>query len=397
MLVDVAVALWCDPLMDLSLTAEQQQLQDTVRDFLDSFCTKEWIDRAEREKEFPEELYKRLVDLGLFGVGVPEEYGGFGGGQLDVSLIAEQLGHFGGSVVFTWFPTAVFGAQTILAAGNEAMRERLLPAMAAGTLRTAFALTEPEAGSDAASVRTRAQYDDGTWVVDGTKVWSSGALAADYLVLTARTGGVGAPDALTLFLVDARAPGITIRAIPKLGHHAVASCEVALSGVRLDADAVIGEVGGAWTGLSRALDTERLGVGAVCTGMAQHCTDLALEYGMQREQFGQPVATFQAISHLLAEMETETAAARLLTRAAAWRADAGLSFSKEASMAKAYATECGTRTATRAMQIFGGYSYSTEYEIERFYREAKLYEVAGGTTQIQRNIIARHMGIREAR
>ena len=379
--------------MDFSLTAEQQQLESTVRSFLDSYCTKEWIDRVEHEQAFPEDLHHRLVELGLFGIGVPEEYGGFGGGQLEVSLIAEQLGHFGGSVIFTWFPTAVFGTQTILAAADDAMKERILPGMVEGKLRTAFALTEPDAGSDAAAIRTRARYDEGQWVIDGTKVWSSGALAADYLVLTARTGEVGASKALTLFLVDARSPGITIRPIPKLGHHAVASCEISLDGVRVGAEAVIGQVGHAWTGLSRALDTERLGVGAICTGMAQHCTDLALEYGLNRKQFGQPVASFQAISHMLAEMETETAAARLLTRSAAWRADAGLPFSKEASMAMAYATECGTRTATRAMQVFGGYGYSTEYEIERFYREAKLYEVAGGSTQIQRNIIARHLGI----
>lgn len=379
--------------MDLGLTTEQQQLQTTVRSFLDSYCTKEWIDRVEHEKAFPEDLYQRMAELGLFGIGVPAEYGGFGGGHLEVGLIAEQLGHFGGSVVFTWFPTAVFGTQTILSAGDDAMKQRMLPGMVDGKLRTAFALTEPEAGSDAASVRTQARYDDGQWVIDGTKVWSSGALAADYLVLTARTGEAGASKALTLFLVDARTAGITIRAIPKLGHHAVASCEINLQGVRIGADSVIGEVGDAWTGLSQALNTERLGVGAVCTGMSQHCTDLALAYGLDRRQFGQPIAGFQAISHMLADMETETAAARLLTRSAAWRADTGLPFSKEASMAKAYATECATRSATRGMQIFGGYGYSTEYEIERFYREAKLYEVAGGTTQIQRNIIARHLGI----
>lgn len=379
--------------MDLALSEEQLALQRTVREFLTSYCTKRWFDDVEREAAYPYELYERFVALGLFGLGIPEELGGYGGGQLDVGLVAEQMGRFGGSVVFTWFPTAVFGAQTILAAADEKMRNRLLPAMAAGQVRTAFALTEPEAGSDAASIRTRARYDDGSWVIDGAKTWSSGALAAHYLVLTARTGEAAGAGALTLFLVDTATPGLTMRSIPTLGHRAVASCEIGLSGVRVPADAVIGEVGGAWRGLSRALDTERLGVGAVCTGLAQRCTDLALEYGLNRRQFGRPIASFQAIGHLLAEMETETEAARLLTRAAAWRADTGLPFSREASMAKAYATECGTRTATRAMQVFGGYGYSTEYEIERFYREAKLYEVAGGATQIQRNIIARHMGI----
>jgi alkylation response protein AidB-like acyl-CoA dehydrogenase len=380
--------------MDLALTAEQRQLQRSVRDLLDTMCTKQWLDDAEESQAYPFDLYRLFAELGLFGVGVPEEFGGYGGGYLELSLIAEQLGHVGGSVVFTWFPTAIFGNQAVLAAGDAELKRRVLPAMAAGELRTAFALTEPQAGSDAAAIRTRARSDRGSWVIDGTKTWSSGALAADFLIVAARTGDEGTHAALTLFLVDARSAGLTIRAIPKLGHNAVASCEIGLSDVRVPGNAVIGTVGGAWTGLKRALDAERLGVGAVCTGLAQQCIDLALDYGMSREQFGQPVATFQALSHMLADMETETAAARLLSRAAAWRADAGLPFSKEASMAKAYAAECGTRTATRAMQIFGGYSYSSEYPIERFYREAKLYEVAGGSTQIQRNIIAREMGIR---
>ncbi len=380
--------------MDLALTDEQRQLREMVHSFLMSYCTKEWLDQLEATESYPFDLFERFAELGLLGLGVPSQYGGSDGGMLEVALVSEQLGHVGGSVNMTYFPTAVFGNQTLLGGASEEMKKAYLPEMAAGRLRTAFALTEPEAGSDAAAVRTRARADGADWLIDGSKIFSTGAHVADYLVVTARTGDADGPSrSLTVFLVDASATGLSIRGIPKLGHNAVKTCEVGFDQVRVPGDAVVGEVGGGWRTLINALDAERIGVAALCVGLAQRCTDLALEYAKGREQFGQPIARFQAISHMLAEMETETAAGRWLAYESAWRKDQDLPCSKEASMGKAYATELATRTATRGMQILGGYSYTTEYEMERFYREAKLYEVAGGSTQIQRNIIARHLGI----
>lgn len=380
--------------MDFALTDEQEELARTVRGFLESHCTKEWLDDLEAREAYPFDLFKGLADLGLYGVGVPEEDGGSGGGMVEIAVICEELGRFGGSVNMTYVPTAVFGNQTLLGGADADMRRRFLPRIAEGELRTAFALTEPEAGSDAAAVRTRAVRDGDEWVVNGSKIFCTGAHVADYLVVTARTGGLEERHtAITVFMVPADSPGLTISGIPKLGHHAVKTCEVGISDVRVPADAVVGEVGRGWKALVRALDAERIAVAALCTGLARRCTELALRYALERHQFGQPVAAFQALSHMLADMETETAASRWLTYDAAWRTDRGLPASKEASMAKAYATECGTRTATRGMQILGGYGYTREYEMERFYREAKLYEVAGGSTQIQRNIIARQMGI----
>lgn len=380
--------------MDLALTDEQRQLREMVHSFLMSYCTKEWLDQLEATESYPFDLFERFAELGLLGLGVPSQYGGSDGGMLEVALVSEQLGHVGGSVNMTYFPTAVFGNQTLLGGASEEMKKAYLPEMAAGRLRTAFALTEPEAGSDAAAVRTRARADGADWLIDGSKIFSTGAHVADYLVVTARTGDADGPSrSLTVFLVDASATGLSIRGIPKLGHNAVKTCEVGFDQVRVPGDAVVGEVGGGWRTLINALDAERIGVAALCVGLAQRCTDLALEYAKGREQFGQPIARFQAISHMLAEMETETAAGRWLAYESAWRKDQDLPCSKEASMGKAYATELATRTATRGMQILGGYSYTTEYVMERFYREAKLYEVAGGSTQIQRNIIARHLGI----
>jgi alkylation response protein AidB-like acyl-CoA dehydrogenase len=373
--------------MDFSLSNEQELLRSTLRSFLDSFCTKEWLDDLEAREAYPEDLFEQFAKLGLLGLGVPEEFGGSGGGLVELAIVCEELGRHGGSVNMTYMPTACFGNQTVLGGGNDELKARFLPKMAAGELRTAFALTEPEAGSDAGAIRTRA-------LVNGSKVWCTGALAADYLVLSARTGSQDAKQAgISIFMADAHSPGITIKGLAKLGHNAVRSCEIHIEDCWLPPDSIVGEPGKGWDALVRALDAERIGVAAICTGLAQKCTDLALEYGLQRHQFGQPIASFQAISHMLAEMETETASARWLTRYAAWRTDQGLPHHKEASMAKSYATELATRTATRGMQILGGYGYSKEFEMERFYREAKLYEVAGGSTQIQRNIIASRMGI----
>ncbi|MGE3620493.1 MAG: acyl-CoA dehydrogenase family protein [Acidimicrobiia bacterium] len=381
--------------MDFQLTEEQEELRSVLRKLLETHCTKEWLDDLEAREEYPFDLFARLAELGLYGLGVPEEHGGVGGGMVDIAVVCEELGRFGGSVNMTYVPTAVFGNQTVLGGGSEEMKARFLPRMAAGELRTAFALTEPEAGSDAAALRTRAVLDGDTWVVNGSKIFSTGAHVADYLVLSARTGSTESRHAgVSVFMVDARSEGLTITGIPKLGHNAVKTCEVGIADVRVPADAVIGEVDKGWGALHKALDAERIAVAAICTGLSQRCTDMALDYGRQREQFGQPIARFQSISHMLADMETETEACRLLTYKAAWLADRGLPVSKLASMAKTFATEAATRQATHGMQVLGGYSYTKEYEMERFYREAKLYEVAGGSTQIQRNIIAKEMGIR---
>jgi alkylation response protein AidB-like acyl-CoA dehydrogenase len=380
--------------MEFELSFEQSTFVEALQGFMAKTCTKAYIDRIESTDEYPGALWDGLVELGVFGLGIPEEMGGVGGGMLDIALACEVFGYYGGSAVMVYMPTGVFGSQTLVGGASPEMQRRLLPEMANGRLKTAFGLTEPDAGSDAAGMRTRAVQDGEEWVINGAKIWTSGALAADYIVLSARTGAQDERgSAITVFMVPTTAAGLTITAIPKLGHHAVPSCEVGLVDVRVPGENIIGEVGGGWRALLRTLDAERIAVGGICTGSSQRCLDMALAYGLERKQFGKPIASFQAISHMLAEMETETHAARLLTHHAAWLMDTRGGASKEASIAKAYAAELGTRSASRGMQIFGGYGYAKEYEMERFYREAKLYEVAGGTTQIQRNIIARHMGI----
>jgi alkylation response protein AidB-like acyl-CoA dehydrogenase len=380
--------------MDFSFTEEQELLRSTVREFLEAYCTREWVEELEEKGEYPFDLHEKLAELGLFGLIVPEEYGGTGSGMIEAALVSEELGRISGSVVQTWHPSSVFAGYALMAASPE-IRQRFLPPLAEGKLKLSFSLTEPEAGSDAASVRTRAVPDGDHWVLNGNKIFSTAADIADYLVLTARTGTAEERHrGLTVFLVDTKLPGISMSRIKKIGHHAVQSPEVGLDSVRVPADMIIGDVNGGWRALIDVMDAERIGVAALCVGLAQKCIDLALDYGLQRKQFGQPVATFQALSHMLAEMETETTAARWLAYYSAWLKDEGLPCSKAASMAKVYGTEVASRTASRALQIHGGYGYTVEYEVSRHFKEAKLYEVAGGSTQIQRNIIAREMGVR---
>jgi alkylation response protein AidB-like acyl-CoA dehydrogenase len=382
--------------MDFELSFEQSTFVEALKGFMAKTCTKAYIDRIESTDEYPDALWDGLTELGVFGLGVPEEFGGVGGGMLEIALACEVFGYYGGSAVMTYMPTGCFGSQTLVGGASEDMKQRFLPEIANGNLKTAFGLTEPEAGSDASALRTRAVRAGDEWVINGAKIWCSGALAADYIVLSARTGAQEQRGgAITIFMVPTEAKGLQITPIPKLGHHAVPSCEVGLTDVPVPHENIIGEVDHGWRALLRTLDAERIATAAISTGSAQRCLDMALAYGLERKQFGKPIASFQAISHMLAEMDTETRAARLLTYHAAWTMDVAppTRASHAASVAKAYATELGTRSAGRGMQVMGGYGYAKEYEMERFYREAKLYEVAGGATQIQRNIIARHLGI----
>jgi alkylation response protein AidB-like acyl-CoA dehydrogenase len=278
--------------------------------------------RVESSDEYPDALWDGLTELGVFGLGIPEELGGAGGGMFEIALACEVFGYYGGSAVMTYMPTGVFGSQTLVGGASDDMKERFLPEIANGTIKTAFGLTEPDAGSDAAALRTRAVRDGDEWVINGSKIWTSGATAADFIVCSARTGAQAErSNAITVFVVPTSAQGLQITPISKLGHHAVPSCEVGLTDVRVPHENIIGEVGGGWRALLRTLDAERIAVAAICTGSSQRCLDMALSYGLERRQFGKPIASFQAISHMLAEMETETTAARLLAYHAAWVMD----------------------------------------------------------------------------
>lgn len=378
--------------MDFSLSPEHQDLRRTLRSFFEREAPIGVVAALDREERFPAEIYAKMAAIDLCGVGIDPRYGGCFTDELSVCIVAEEVARAGASISYAFIPTVTFCARGIDRFGTEEQKERYLPGIAAGKLRFAMGLTEPEAGSDLTHLATRAARDGDEWVIRGQKVFTTGADTADYIFAFVRTD----PEAsghrgLSVIIVPRETDGVTVRPLPKLAGQGTHTCEVFLDDVRVPVENLLGELGGGTRIIFRLLDGERTVVGAQGTGIAQGTLDTALRYAQERRQFGKPIAEHQAVGHMLADMAMDARQARLITWHAAWKLDAGLDASMEASMAKVVGSEAGTRNALRGMQILGGYSYMVEYGMERWYRETKLNEIAGGTNQIQRNIIVKNL------
>lgn len=380
--------------MALSFTPAQEMLKRTLRDFLKKECPSTLIRTLEEEESYPYDIFDKMAALGFFALPFPEQYGGLGGNIVDTAIIAEETARVSGSICMMYTGTAVFGGASLLELGSEEQKQTLLQRLCEGKLRMAWALTEPNAGSDAASIQTSAVRDGDDYVISGEKMFCTAADVADRIILAARTNKeVPKHRGITLFLLDRRSPGVTVRPIKKLAYNAIHTCQVFLDSVRLPGSEILGGLDNGWAGILVCLDNERIVTAAMATGLADGALTYACDYANQRQQFGRTIGKFQAIAHMLADMAIDVEAARWLTYSAAHKKARGQPYHSEASMAKAFATEVGTRTATRGMQVLGGYSYAMEFDMQRYYREAKLLEVAGGSTQIQRNIIARELGL----
>ncbi len=354
--------------------------------------------RLEEEDRIPPEIIRGMADLGLFGIAIPEEFGGLGlTMEEEVEVVIELCKT---SPVFRSFigTTVGIGSQGIVLDGTPQQKQQYLPAMARGELVASFCLTEPESGSDAASLRTTATRDGDHYIIHGTKRYITNAPHAGAFTLMARTdpsnkgaGGVSA------FIVDAKTPGITIgKADRKMGQHGSHTSDVIFDSCRVPAENLIGlKEGQGFKTAMKVLDKGRIHIAAVCVGVAERMLADALKYAMDRKQFGQPIAEFQLVQAMLADSRTEIYAARAMVLDAARRRDAGQRVSTEASCCKLFASEMCGRVADRAVQILGGAGYMAEYGIERFYRDVRLFRLYEGTTQIQQLIIARDM-IREA-
>ncbi|MFF3504664.1 acyl-CoA dehydrogenase family protein [Streptomyces sp. NPDC003247] len=379
--------------MGSRLTPEQTDFVAAVRDFAKRECgTREQRDALTARGTEPHnaELYGRLADLGWLGVCLPEEFGGAGGGLADACLFLEETSY--GLVPAGGFVTTVIAAKAYERFGTEAQkRDVLTRAVGGGVL--AIAMSEPSAGSDVGALRCRARRSaDGDWLIDGQKTWISNAHCADAILLVARTG----PDkhaGLTMFHLPAGTAGVEIRGIETMGGREVN--DVFLTGVRLPADAVVGEVGDGWRQLMAGLNYERLFLAANMLGLARRAFDDAVAYVREREQFGRPVGSFQALRHRIADLATEIECTRLLVREVARDCDAEPDrlFPREASMAKLKATETAKRVALEGMQMMGGYGYATEYDMERHLRAAVVSTVYGGTSEIQRDVIGKTYGL----
>jgi len=381
--------------MDFTLSETQRAIQEVVRDF----ARREIIPKAagyDQREEFPWEIIQRAASLGLLGILVPEGYGGAGMDYVSYVAILEELGRADASVALTVEAHNSLAVNHILLFGTEEQRRRYLPALARGEMLSAWALTEPGSGSDAAAMRTTAVRQHDAYVLSGTKNFiTSGSIAGVYVVLALSDPTRGS-HGISAFILERGAPGFSVgRREKKLGVRASDTAELILDHVRLPAENLLGKMHHGFIDALQVLDGGRIGIAALAVGLARAALEESIAYSKQRVQFGQPISAFQAIQFKLADMATAIDAARLLTYRAALLADQGKPFTKEASMAKVYSAEAAVAAAIQAIQIHGGYGYTVEYPVERYLRDAKLCEIGEGTSEIQRLIIAREIVGRE--
>jgi alkylation response protein AidB-like acyl-CoA dehydrogenase len=378
--------------MDFLLSDEHEDLRATLRAFLHQVAPTAVVAEYDRAERFPQEIYDQLAELDLCGVGFGDAYGGTEADELTICIIAEEIARVSASLSYAYLPTVTFCARGVADFGTEEQRQAILPEVAAGRVRMAMGLSEPEAGSDLTHLSTRAVRDGNAFVINGQKVFITGADSADYIFTFVRTDSrAEAHRGLSVLLVPTDTPGLQVNSLPKLAGQATHTCEVFFDDVRVPASSLVGELNQGARIIFRLLDGERIYTAAQGVGIAQGALDQALAYAKQRTQFGKPIVEHQAVGHMLAEMAMQVRAARLIVYHAAWKLDRGLPCSLEASMAKVIGAEAGTQVAIKGMQVLGGYSYMVEYGMERYYREAKLYEIAGGTTQVQKNIVVKHL------
>jgi butyryl-CoA dehydrogenase len=374
--------------MDLTLTAEQALLRDTAREL----ATKEILPRAaeiDRAHQFPRAIVSRLGELGLLGVMVPEAWGGAGMDAVSYALALEEISRACASTGVIMSVQNSLVCAPIVTTGTDAQRARWLPDLATGKKIGCFALSEPEAGSDAAAQRTTAVKKGGGWILNGTKNFITNAPAADLMLVAANTAPGQGARGISVFLVPTDAPGVKIgKPDDKLGIRAAVSAQVFLADCAVEADALLGAEGEGFKIAMRALDGGRIGIAAQAVGIARAAFEDAVRYAQERKTFGQPIADHQAIQFKLADMSTEIEAARLLLWRAAAKKDAGGRYTREAAMAKLFASEVANRVAKEAVQVFGGYGYLADFPAERHFRDAKITEIYEGTSEIQRLVIA---------
>ena len=377
--------------MQLTPTEEQAAVQRLAHDF----ATQEVLPKAaeiDREHRHPAELVARMAELGLLGIAVPEQYGGAGFDNVSYVLAMDEIARACASTAVIMSVNNSLVCDPILRFGTEAQKQQWLVPLASGKLLGCFALSEPEAGSDAAAQKTIATRDGSDWVIQGTKNWITNGPVADACVLFTMNDPAAGHKGITAFILPMKTKGVrTGKPDDKLGIRGSKSSQIYLDDVRLPADALLGEVGGGFKIAMSTLDGGRIGIAAQAVGIARAALEDSLGYAQQRRTFGKPIAQHQAIAFKLADMATEIDAARLLALRAAYLKDTKQPYGKEAAMAKLFASETANKAAREAIQIFGGNGYVTEFPVERHFRDAKITEIYEGTSEIQRLVIAGHL------
>ncbi|SFB75932.1 Acyl-CoA dehydrogenase [Halobiforma haloterrestris] len=395
--------------MDFELSDEHRMIQETVRDFCETEI-EPIAQEIEEEHRFPAEIFDQLADLDMMGVPISEEYGGLGGDTLMYSLVAEEIGRVSGSVGLSYVAHISLASKPIELFGTEEQKERWLRPLAEGEHMGGWALTEPGSGSDASDMDTTAEKreasdseqggvaaekDGDEWVLNGTKQFITNASEAGSVLVKAVTDPDAGYGGISTFIVDPREDdGFEVTTVwDKMGLNASPTCEIQLENVRLPEDRLLGEEGDGWEQTKKTLDGGRISIAALSTGLAQGAYDHAKEYSQEREQFGQPISEFDAIRDKLVDMHRKIERARLLTHQAATTYDQGEPVTRESALAKLDASEAAREVAEDAVQVLGGYGYTTDFAPQRFYRDAKLMEIGEGTSEIQHLVIGRELGL----
>ncbi len=378
--------------MDFEFSEQHVLLRKSVREFARAEIAPH-AQKWDKEERFPRELVPKLAAMGLLGIRIPEEYGGAGLDTTSYAICVEEIARVDGSIALTVASHNGLGTGHVLAFGSEALKRKYLPKAVTGEWLAAWALPEPGSGSDSAALRTTARRDGSAWVLDGTKTFITQGSVGGFCVVLARTNpNVPKQRGITAFVVDHGTPGFTAsKHLLKLGCRASDTAELTLDGVRVDDSQRVGEVDQGFADTMRILDRGRISIAAMALGLGYGALDMAVRYAKERKAFGKPIADFQAIQWMLADSKTELDAAAVLTYRAAWLADGGKVHTREAAMAKLFASEAATRACNAALQVHGGYGYVREFDVERHLRDAKLCEIGEGTSEVQRMVIAKHL------
>jgi alkylation response protein AidB-like acyl-CoA dehydrogenase len=381
--------------MYLELTAEQELIRRTTREFAE----REIAPRArhvDETGEFPAETFAQMADLGLMGLPFPEEYGGAGVDSLSTAIAIEEVARACGSTALAYAAHLGLGSAPIFMFGSEEQKRRYLIPAARGEYLGAFGLTEPQAGSDAGATRTSARLDGDEWVINGQKMWITNAPIAGHIIVTAITDRDQGKKGISALIVPRGAPGLSFgKHEPKMGLRGSVSTAVLLEDVRVPRENLLGARGRGFVQFLAVLDGGRIGIGAMALGLAQGAYEAAVRYARERETFGRPIGAHQSVANMIADMEVGIATARLAIYQAARLKDQGRPFTREAAVAKLYASEVSERVCRDAIQVFGGYGYSQEFPVERMYRDTRLLTIGEGTSEILRGVIAQAvLGIR---
>ena len=381
--------------MEFGLSEEQQLLRDTARDFVARTCPPEVAKEWDDTETPPTDLNAAFAAMDWFGLPFPEEYGGAGATPLELVIVAEELGRASLDVAMC-LSGRLIPTLTLFEFGDEEQKRALVPHVVAGERNYAVAISEPDAGSDAAALRTTAERRDGHFLVNGQKMWCTGAGLPDTTILMYVRTDRDAPKhrGISALLVDPEAPGVTLRRIPTLARHILGTYEVYLDDVVVPGEALVGALNDGWRVMLSSLELERIVLSAGYVGAAQSTVDLAVAYAKERKQFDRPIGTFQSLAHVIADLQTDVDSARLLTQRAAWLRGQGVECHREASMAKLKGSETYVNAARWGMQIMAGHGFATESVMSFRYRESIVATISGGTSQIQRNAISRDLGLK---